>query len=256
MKVLIVTSSPYGIVSSCFEQLIESDIVHVVGVVVAGPRRLPPMTKLRKKIAKARRIGPLGALNGLRLRRWFAETRTHDLRTLCRRAGVECLEAAHIDSGTVRDFIRRARPDLGCSINNGYIPESIFSLPRFGMVNLHGERLPAYQNAHSVIWAIHNQERQTGLTIHQMDARIDTGAILHQEEWPIEFGATLCETVKRTLPQVRKRAPRALRYVCEHYEALRETAAPQTNGTSYTTPSIRAFLRMSRNNKSLYGAEH
>ena len=120
------------------------------------------------------------------------------------------------------------------------------------MINMHGERLPQYQNAQSVIWPIYNMERTTGLTIHQIDDKIDTGPILYQEEYPIEFHASLKETVTNTTRQTCNKVVHAVRHVCENYDELSKKAKPQTNGKSYTTPSFWAFLTMGRNNRKLY----
>lgn len=235
----------------CVEALLGSELVQLVGVVIAGPRRLSISSSLRRKLRKTLRVGVLGVLNGLRLRRWYAEEDTLDVRIVCGEAGVPCVEALHLDAAPVLEFLRRTKPDLGCSVNNGYIPRSVFSLPRFGMINVHGELLPAYQNAQSVIWSIYNRECVTGLTIHQVNERIDAGPILYQERCAIDFGRTLRETVTRTVQKVRQRVPPALRQVCENYEALLESAVPQISGTSYTTPSLEAFIRMVANNRKM-----
>jgi methionyl-tRNA formyltransferase len=121
------------------------------------------------------------------------------------------------------------------------------------MINVHGERLPEYQNAQSVIWPIYNLESKTGLTIHQIDRSIDTGKILYREEYPIVFCAHLRDTVRTTTEITRQRTPAAVRYVCENYERLLADATPQIVGKKYTTPSIWQFVRMTRNNRLLYG---
>ena|ERR1700730_1743036 len=55
--------------------------------------------------------------------------------------------------GTVEIFTAA----LGLSLGNGYISKRVFSIPKFGMINVHSERLPEYQNAQSVIWPIYNR---------------------------------------------------------------------------------------------------
>ena len=157
-----------------------------------------------------------------------------------------------LNSDETYDIFQQAQADLGLSLGNSYIARRIFSAPSLGMVNLHKERLPAYQNAQSIIWPIYNLEITTGLTLHQIDDHIDTGKILFQREIPIAFRPSLRETVEDTGRISSSLVPEAVRYVCENYDELSKQAQEQGQGRSYTTPSFWQFLRMVRNNKKLY----
>lgn len=61
------------------------------------------------------------------------------------------------------------------------LSKEILSLPKYGCVNIHASLLPAYRGAAPINWAIINGEKQTGITIMQMDEGMDTGPILMQE---------------------------------------------------------------------------
>jgi len=82
------------------------------------------------------------------------------------------------------DFVERLRglaPDVGVVVAYGHIlkPE-LLALPRRGMINLHPSLLPELRGAAPVEWAILNGLTQTGVTIMQMDAGLDSGPILLQ----------------------------------------------------------------------------
>lgn len=209
--------------------------------------------RLWRKIKKVLQIGILGAVNGIRLREWYAAAHP-GLEEVCRECSTPIWDVPYIGSRETEDLFRRAGADLGLSLGNPFIPERIFSIPKYGMLNLHGERLPEYQNAQSVIWPIYNNETTTGLTIHQVVRSIDGGAILYREEFPIQFGPTLSDTLGRTLPETRKRTVAAISYACEHFFELLEKRVEQVGARHYTTPSYWQFLRMERNNRSLYRA--
>jgi methionyl-tRNA formyltransferase len=84
------------------------------------------------------------------------------------------------------DELRRSKPDLIVVAAFGQIlPQSILDLPRFGCLNVHTSLLPKYRGAAPIHWAILNDERETGVTIMNMDAGMDTGATLTQEKTPI-----------------------------------------------------------------------
>jgi len=149
-------------------------------------------------------------------------------------------------------LLEEARADLGLSLGNGYIFPKIYRAPKYGMINVHGEILPEFRGASSVIWPIYEGVAETGLTVHQIDDRIDTGAILHQERLPIAFGATLRETVEGNVAEIARRVPSALVHVASHYEELLQSgSAPQREGRSYTTPTLAQYRRMLRQHRIL-----
>ena len=82
--------------------------------------------------------------------------------------------------------LRRLEPDLGIVVAYGHIlrPE-ILSLPPLGMINVHASLLPRYRGAAPVQHAILKGETETGVTIMQMEAGLDSGPILHRATTPI-----------------------------------------------------------------------
>lgn len=66
------------------------------------------------------------------------------------------------------------------------LPEAVWKMPEYGTFNLHASLLPEYRGAAPIHWAIINGETKTGATTFFIDDKIDTGAIILQEE--IEIG--------------------------------------------------------------------
>lgn len=252
MKLVVLTSSRFGIASSCIPLLAKSEACSIAMMIVSRGKAPNRARRLRQKARKVLRIGLLGALNGIRMRAWYDGRPSADIMELCEYLGIPVFETDQTNSDQTVSLMRLAAADLGVSLGNSYIAERVFSIPKFGMINVHGERLPEYQNAQSVIWPIYNMESTTGLTIHQIDASIDTGKILHREEFPIAFRARMEDTVRATTEIIRQRIPGAVRYVCENYERLAAEAIPQKRGGKCTTPTIWQFIRMTRNNRLLY----
>lgn len=252
MRVIVLTSSARGTASRVLPTLCENKNISVVGVVLAhgvSPNRKRSLTRIAKKTLK---IGLMGALNGIRMRGWYADPDADDIFTLCESLGVELSQTPFINCDTTRELFRRSDADLGLSLGNGYIPKSVFSIPKNGMINIHTEVLPAFQGAQSIIWPIHEGKRETGFTIHQIDSKIDTGDILYQEKYDMSFLPTLRDTVRNNLESTRAKIPAAFAYVCDNYQSLKARATAQVKGKSYTTPSIWQFLRMLRNHRAMY----
>jgi len=85
------------------------------------------------------------------------------------------------------EALRALQPDLIVVAAYGQIlPVSILDLPRFGCLNVHTSLLPKYRGAAPIQWAILNGDTETGVTIMQMDAGLDTGGILTQATTTIQ----------------------------------------------------------------------
>src|SRR2546429_4546079 len=65
------------------------------------------------------------------------------------------------------------------------LPASRLDAPRLGTLNVHASLLPRHRGPAPVEWSILSGDTETGVTIIQMDAGVDTGPILAQERVPI-----------------------------------------------------------------------
>jgi methionyl-tRNA formyltransferase len=70
------------------------------------------------------------------------------------------------------------------------LPEKIFSIPKYGTVNLHASLLPKYRGSAPIHHAILNGETKTGITTFQINNKVDAGSIYLQEEYIITNKAT------------------------------------------------------------------
>jgi len=81
------------------------------------------------------------------------------------------------------EAIRNAAPDIIVVVAYGQIiPASIINFPRHHSVNVHFSLLPKYRGAAPVQWAILNGERRTGVSIFELNDKMDEGDILDQLE--------------------------------------------------------------------------
>lgn len=252
MNIIILTSSLKGIASRVLPELCKNENINIAGVVLANGTAPFGKRKLLIKCKKLLKIGLLGSLNGIRMRSWYEDSDTEDISILCKRFKIKLLRTPFINCDITKQFFAKAKPDLGISLNNGYIPKSVYTLPKFGMINLHMELLPEFQGAQGIIWPIFKSKTLTGFTIHQINNKIDSGKILYQEMHPIFFANSLKATIRlTTIKMSESNIPRALSYVVENYESLRDSATLQPNNAQYTTPSIWQYLKIYRNYKKL-----
>lgn len=110
-------------------------------------------------------------------------------------------QPAKVRAPEVEEQLRALAPDVIVIIAYGQIiPARMLSIPEFGWINLHASLLPKYRGAAPINWAIVNGETRTGNTTMRIDAGMDTGEILMQQELAIgpdetaqELGARLAE---------------------------------------------------------------
>lgn len=83
--------------------------------------------------------------------------------------------------------LRGAQADVLVVAAYGLIlPTSVLTLPRLGCLNIHGSLLPRWRGAAPIQRAIEAGDAQTGITLMQMDAGLDTGDMLLEQALPIE----------------------------------------------------------------------
>ena len=105
-----------------------------------------------------------------------------------------CREAPDIKDPAVIDHIRRLRPDLLLVIAFGQkVSSDLLVLPHCRAVNLHGSLLPAYRGAAPINWALINGEKQTGITVIELNEVWDAGDILGQTATDIKANETAGE---------------------------------------------------------------
>lgn len=83
--------------------------------------------------------------------------------------------------------LEELRPEAIIVVGYGHIiPKWMIDLPKHGNINLHASLLPKYRGAAPIQWAIANGETISGNTTMRIDAGLDTGDVLLQEEVPIQ----------------------------------------------------------------------
>lgn len=101
------------------------------------------------------------------------------------RLGLPVAQPESLRTPEFHDLIAAQRADLLVVVAFRILPASLFALARFGAVNVHGSLLPKYRGAAPIQWAIASGETETGVTVFQLDAQIDHGAVLARAVTPI-----------------------------------------------------------------------
>jgi folate-dependent phosphoribosylglycinamide formyltransferase PurN len=198
--------------------------------------------KLARKLFAARAPDEVGAIKASR------ET----LRELAEAHGVPVHFVSNYHSPEAIALMRAAEADLGIVLGTNILKESVFKIPRLGSINLHQGLAPYYRGCPAVFWELFNGEREIGLTMHFVESKVDTGAIVLQETVPLEYDFGYGEDFDAFIDDYRKRlVGRCAQLVADAVEALAEGTAvlrPQdlSLGKRYRLPVKREKDEMRR----------
>jgi methionyl-tRNA formyltransferase len=113
-------------------------------------------------------------------------------------AGIAVFQPEKLRTADVLEALRRWAPDLIVVAAYGKIlPAALLDLPAHGCINVHASLLPKYRGAAPIQWAILRGEEVTGVTIMQMNERMDAGDVLLQRQTPIRADETYGELQAR-----------------------------------------------------------
>ena len=100
--------------------------------------------------------------------------------------GLPVLQPASLKSEDIQQTLLALKADVMVVAAYGLIlPSAVLNIPRFGCLNIHASLLPRWRGAAPIQRAILAGDTETGITIMQMDAGLDTGDMLCKYPCPI-----------------------------------------------------------------------
>ncbi|HEY0753340.1 MAG TPA: methionyl-tRNA formyltransferase [Ktedonobacteraceae bacterium] len=103
-------------------------------------------------------------------------------------------EVARLDNPAVIELFVNFQPDLICvACFPRIIPPELLTIPRLGSLNVHPSLLPDNRGPEPLFWTFRLGQESTGVTIHQIDGRLDSGPILAQAALAVPEGISYAE---------------------------------------------------------------
>lgn len=100
--------------------------------------------------------------------------------------GLEVFQPDSINNPDSIEKIKNLNPDIIVVVAYGQIlKKDILHIPKYGCYNVHASLLPKYRGAAPINWAIISGEKETGVTIMEMDEGLDTGDMILWKSIPI-----------------------------------------------------------------------
>jgi len=151
--------------------------------------------------------------------------------------GLPITQPEKLKSDEFLDQLKAWNADVFVVVAFRMLPESVWSLPEKGCINLHASLLPQYRGAAPINWAIINGEKETGVTTFLIEKEIDTGAIIEQVTIPIAKEDNAGTLHDKIMVQGAKTVQTTLDLV----EAGNYTPLPQTANEETLKPAPKIF---------------
>lgn len=120
------------------------------------------------------------------------EPKVHSLRDMRRIYEVPVIGSTDVNNAETLSQIKAWQPDLIISnYLNQLIKAELIQLPTKGTINIHPALLPRNRGLFPYFWVLTAGDRETGVTIHWVDEKFDTGDLLMQEKIPVGLNDTI-----------------------------------------------------------------
>jgi len=111
------------------------------------------------------------------------QKRPNPVKELAEKKGLPLLQPARLKHPDAVAWVRELKPDLlVLAFVTDFAPLEMIRSAARGGINYHPSLLPKYRGGSAINWAVISGERETGVTIHQIDEGVDTGPIILQEK--------------------------------------------------------------------------
>ena len=116
-------------------------------------------------------------------------------------AGIPVFQPNRVRDGAFIEQLRSILPDVIVVVAFGQLlTKEVLELPRYGCLNVHASLLPKLRGAAPIQWSVIDGDKESGVTIQQMDEGLDTGDILLVEKYtfdPKETGGSLFDKLAK-----------------------------------------------------------
>src|SRR6266478_3449430 len=101
--------------------------------------------------------------------------------------GTELFITRDMHSDEALDFVRHLNADLGLVFGTRILKPVLFKIPKQGSINIHKRKVPAYRGGGAVgLWELLDGQKEIGVTVHRVEAKVDVGAVFRSALIPIE----------------------------------------------------------------------
>ena len=167
------------------------------------------------------------------------------LKAVAQQSGVQLQIVRNANAPDFLESVRRLCPDLIVSYSCPQVlRQEILSLPKQGVINVHGSYLPYFRGVLPSFWTLHRNETQAGATVHFMNEAIDDGDIITQGRVDIADCNTMYQVMAKTKELGGQLVLKAVRQIAQGTVERKPNLKVEGHYFSWPTKDeVKAFLR-------------
>jgi len=259
-RVLFITQDDPFYVKLFFDEFFShyQKLEEITGVVMAAPMAKKSPYRLARQMYDF-----YGPADFLRVGMRFAAYRALDavsclnpgnipcsIKGLCGKYGIPVFNESRINSPEFLAKVRELAPDLIISVAAPVIfKKELIGIPRRGCINIHHGMLPRYRGMLPNFWQMYHGEERAGITVHELNEKLDDGRIILQEDTPIDPEETLDNLISRTKRLGAHLMIKAIGLIRSGNLSYRENRSEE--GSYFTFPTRRDALEFRRKGKRI-----
>lgn len=166
--------------------------------------------------------------------------------TLARKYGIKITEVFNINDDKSLRIIKKENPDLLVSVFfNQILFPKIINIAKKGVLNVHPAYLPDYKGVSPVFWALSNEEKEIGATVHFINEGIDTGRIIKRKKVKVNNSDTEDSLYWRSMKEGSPLLISAIKEISKG----RVKTLPNRGGRYFSLPTKEAVRRFKKNGR-------
>ena len=236
-RLYIITINESLYINPIIKWLIKNYHKQIIGIsIVSDRKKNQSVFDYYKKIYDLFRfIGLIKLVNvfGLiKLKEWLGFSRS--VPSLIKKYNIDQIKTKSVNDPKFISKIRAKNVDIIFSFCGEIYKKEILEAVNVGIVNKHCALLPAYGGVYPAFWVLLNNEKETGVTLHLMELKIDAGPILVQKKVPMSSE----DTMHSIYSKCHKFVPGMIKQVMEHYSDGKKLKMikKETQGSYYSYP--------------------
>jgi methionyl-tRNA formyltransferase len=175
--------------------------------------------------------------------------KTYTIKQLATTYGINVIERSDLNDPSFLQVIRQYDADLFISVASPIIfKKELINMPRLGCINIHNAPLPKYRGMLPNFWQLYHDEKESGITVHRINAGIDTGDIIDQRYIPIQPEETLHSLILKT----KRQGAQIMIDVIDDFRHDRVRSIKMSGtGSYFTFPGRKEVLELKRRGRRL-----
>lgn len=104
-------------------------------------------------------------------------------KSLAQKFGIKVQKVTNINESEFQKLLASQKPDLIVSVLfNQLLNQKTIEVPKLGVINIHPAYLPNYRGVSPTFWVLAKGEKTSGVSVHFIDKKIDSGAIIARQK--------------------------------------------------------------------------